>query len=129
MAFWSLLHALHIVGEADGLAGLGHAGLKAQQLGDGVAVRVIGGDAFFEEAAEVFVELVVLLRVIGGFFVEVLEQALATTSPILRTRALSCMLSREMFSGRSSLSITPRTKRIHSGSSFFGFGSMRTFLQ
>ena len=39
--------------------------------------------------------------------------------------ALSCMLSREMFSGMSSLSTTPKMKRSHWGR-IFDSGSMRT---
>jgi hypothetical protein len=37
-------------------------------------------------------------------------------------RALSCIVSREMFSGRSSLSTTPFRKRSHSGSRVFRLG-------
>ena len=47
----------------------------------------------------------------------------------LAINAVSCMDSREIFSGRSSESTTPFRKRSHSGNKPLAFGWMSTFLQ
>ena len=46
-----LRHAAHVVGERGRLALLGVRRLEAQQLGERLAVRPIGGDAFLQAVA------------------------------------------------------------------------------
>lgn len=73
--FLVLLHTADVVGEGDDLAFFGHGCFKADELGDGVAVGVVGGDAFFEEAGEFAVVFAPFFRVVLCFLVEMFEEA------------------------------------------------------
>ena len=73
--FLVLLHAADVVGERDDFSLFGHRGFEAEEFGNGIAMSVVSGDAFFEEARELGVVLAPFFGVILGFFIKVLEQA------------------------------------------------------
>lgn len=72
--FLVLLHAADVVGERDDFSLFGHRGFEAQEFGNGIAMSVVSGDAFFEEARELGVVLAPFFGVILGFLIEMLEE-------------------------------------------------------